>query len=255
MLAQVGLWTPGVGGRGWAPGQGLTRRQQWPSGPWPEEAHQQLPLFQVLSPLSDSILAEKTVIVLDDRVTIVDLGVQLVAGLSLSLEPHRADRRALVATVTAQDVLQAPGQVRPPRPPPLSWSVSGCSGFSQGHAGHTELGWPPPHGVCGLWVPSTLFGCSLRPALGKAHVSPQSDMALPGCSPGVAHALSQTRRWVQLQDQPPGSRVSSVGIFPKVQVDPGAGPELAPWGRSPWPCPGHTEDCPQCHSCTFVSVA
>ncbi|XP_064128118.1 transmembrane protein 132B isoform X1 [Loxodonta africana] len=65
---------------------------------------------QVLSPLSDSILAEKTVIVLDDRVTIADLGVQLVAGLSLSLQPHRADRRAIVSTVAAQDVLQAPQQ-------------------------------------------------------------------------------------------------------------------------------------------------
>ncbi|XP_054551406.1 transmembrane protein 132B [Talpa occidentalis] len=65
---------------------------------------------QVLSPLSDSILAEKTVTVLDDRVTIVDLGVQLVAGLSLSLQPHRADRRALVSTVAAQDTLQAPQQ-------------------------------------------------------------------------------------------------------------------------------------------------
>lgn len=70
-----------------------------------------LPL-KVLSPLSDSILAEKTVIVLDDRVTIADLGVQLVAGLSLSLQPHRADRRAIVSTVAAQDVLQAPQQVR-----------------------------------------------------------------------------------------------------------------------------------------------
>lgn len=67
---------------------------------------------KVLSPLSDSILAEKTVIVLDDRVTIADLGVQLVAGLSLSLQPHRTDRRAIVSTVTAQDVLQAPQQVR-----------------------------------------------------------------------------------------------------------------------------------------------
>ncbi|XP_058512622.1 transmembrane protein 132B [Ochotona princeps] len=65
---------------------------------------------QVLSPLSDSILAEKTVIVLDDRVTITELGVQLVAGLSLSLQPHRADKRALVAIATAQDVLQAPQQ-------------------------------------------------------------------------------------------------------------------------------------------------
>ncbi|XP_012586578.1 PREDICTED: transmembrane protein 132B [Condylura cristata] len=65
---------------------------------------------QVLSPLSDSILAEKTVTVLDDRVTIADLGVQLVAGLSLSLQPHRADRRALVSTVAAQDALQVPQQ-------------------------------------------------------------------------------------------------------------------------------------------------
>ncbi|XP_077015668.1 transmembrane protein 132B isoform X2 [Tamandua tetradactyla] len=65
---------------------------------------------QVLSPLSDSILAEKTVVVLDDRVTVTDLGVQLVAGLSLSLQPHRADRRAIVATAAAQDVLRAPQQ-------------------------------------------------------------------------------------------------------------------------------------------------
>ncbi|XP_042817849.1 transmembrane protein 132B isoform X3 [Panthera tigris] len=65
---------------------------------------------QVLSPLSDSILAEKTVIVLDDRVTIADLGVQLVAGLSLALKPHRADKRAIVSMVAAQDVLRAPQQ-------------------------------------------------------------------------------------------------------------------------------------------------
>ncbi|XP_012371179.1 transmembrane protein 132B [Octodon degus] len=65
---------------------------------------------QVLSPLSDSILAEKTVIVLDDRVTITELGVQLVAGLSLSLQSHRADKRAIVSTVAAEDVLQAPRQ-------------------------------------------------------------------------------------------------------------------------------------------------
>nr|XP_058895653.1 transmembrane protein 132B [Kogia breviceps] len=65
---------------------------------------------QVLSPLSDSILAEKTVTVLDDRVTIVDLGVQLVAGLSLSLQPHRSDKRAIISTAAARDVLQAPQQ-------------------------------------------------------------------------------------------------------------------------------------------------
>ncbi|VTJ72882.1 Hypothetical predicted protein, partial [Marmota monax] len=65
---------------------------------------------QVLSPLSDSILAEKTVIVLDDRITIVELGVQLVAGLSLSLQPHSVDRRVILSTMAAQDVLQAPQQ-------------------------------------------------------------------------------------------------------------------------------------------------
>ncbi|XP_053445506.1 transmembrane protein 132B [Nycticebus coucang] len=62
---------------------------------------------QVLSPLSDSILAEKTVIVLDDRVTITELGVQLVAGVSLSLQPHRAEKRAIISTAAAQDVLQS----------------------------------------------------------------------------------------------------------------------------------------------------
>lgn len=79
---------------------------------------------QVLSPLSDSILAEKTVIVLDDRVTITELGVQLVAGLSLSLQPHKADKRAIVSTVAAQDVLQAPQQVRLPGPRDLGMKLA-----------------------------------------------------------------------------------------------------------------------------------
>ena len=79
---------------------------------------------QVLSPLSDSILAEKTVTVLDDRVTIVELGVQLVAGLSLSLQPHRVDQRAIVSRAAAQDVLQAPQQVRAQRScSPGPWSA------------------------------------------------------------------------------------------------------------------------------------
>lgn len=67
--------------------------------------------LKVLSPLSDSILAEKTVIVLDDRVTIADLGVQLVTGLCLALQPQRADKRAIGSAVAAQGVLQAPKQV------------------------------------------------------------------------------------------------------------------------------------------------
>ena len=39
------------------------------------------------------------------------LGVQLVAGMSLSLQPHRADKRAIVSTAAALDVLQSPQQV------------------------------------------------------------------------------------------------------------------------------------------------
>ncbi|RXM94478.1 Transmembrane protein 132C [Acipenser ruthenus] len=66
--------------------------------------------IQVLSPLSDSILAEKTVTVLDDKVTITDLGVQLVTGLSLSLQLSTESNRAIVATTTTQELLHSPKQ-------------------------------------------------------------------------------------------------------------------------------------------------
>ncbi|KAM4052394.1 transmembrane protein 132B isoform 2-T2 [Anomaloglossus baeobatrachus] len=60
---------------------------------------------QVLSPLSDSILAEKTVTVLDDRVGIVDLGIQLITGLSLSVQASKGNKRAIITTTTATDIL------------------------------------------------------------------------------------------------------------------------------------------------------
>ncbi|XP_061787689.1 transmembrane protein 132B [Nerophis lumbriciformis] len=66
--------------------------------------------IQVLSPLSDSILAEKTVTVLDDKVTITDLGVQLVASLSLSVTSSPGHQRAIQLTSTASELLQAPKQ-------------------------------------------------------------------------------------------------------------------------------------------------
>ncbi|XP_063820673.1 transmembrane protein 132C isoform X1 [Pseudophryne corroboree] len=66
--------------------------------------------IQVMSPLSDSILAEKTVTVLDDKVTITDLGVQLVSGLSLYLHPSTANNKAFVATSMAQELLHTPKQ-------------------------------------------------------------------------------------------------------------------------------------------------
>ncbi|GLD54299.1 transmembrane protein 132C-like protein [Lates japonicus] len=61
--------------------------------------------IQVLSPLSDSILAEKTVTVLDDKVTITDLGVQLVASLSLSMTASPGNYQAIQLTTTATDLL------------------------------------------------------------------------------------------------------------------------------------------------------
>ncbi|XP_063051979.1 transmembrane protein 132D-like [Engraulis encrasicolus] len=61
--------------------------------------------IQVLSPLSDSILAERTVRVLEDRVSITELGLQLVSGLSLSLQLSPGSNRAVLATATTQEEL------------------------------------------------------------------------------------------------------------------------------------------------------
>ncbi|XP_035247542.1 transmembrane protein 132C [Anguilla anguilla] len=65
---------------------------------------------KVLSPLSDSVLGERSVKVLDDRVSITELGVQLVSGLSLSLQLSPGSNRAIVATATTQEVLHSPKQ-------------------------------------------------------------------------------------------------------------------------------------------------
>ena len=56
-------------------------------------------------------MAEKTVTVLDEKVTITDLGVQLVTGLSLSLQLSPGSNRAIFATAVAQELLQRPKQV------------------------------------------------------------------------------------------------------------------------------------------------
>ncbi|MEQ2316204.1 hypothetical protein AMECASPLE_030278, partial [Ameca splendens] len=64
----------------------------------------------VLSPLSDSILAEKTVTVVDDKVTITELGVQLVTGLSMGLQLSPGSNRAILATTSTQEFLQNPKQ-------------------------------------------------------------------------------------------------------------------------------------------------
>ncbi|XP_043924280.1 transmembrane protein 132C [Protopterus annectens] len=66
--------------------------------------------IQVLSPLSDSILAEKTVTVLDEKVMITDLGIQLVSGLSVSLQHSPGSNRAVIAATVAQELLHTPKQ-------------------------------------------------------------------------------------------------------------------------------------------------
>ncbi|XP_061586742.1 transmembrane protein 132D [Cololabis saira] len=65
---------------------------------------------QVFSPLSDDILAKTTVKVVDDKVSITELGVQLVTGLSMTLQRSPGSNRAILATTTTQEVLQSPKQ-------------------------------------------------------------------------------------------------------------------------------------------------
>ncbi|MBZ3888667.1 Transmembrane protein 132C [Sciurus carolinensis] len=66
--------------------------------------------IQVLSPLSDSILAEKTVTVLEDKVSVMYLAIQLVAGLSISLHPSAEHSKAVTAVATAEELLHTPKQ-------------------------------------------------------------------------------------------------------------------------------------------------
>ncbi|XP_038590524.1 transmembrane protein 132C [Micropterus salmoides] len=63
--------------------------------------------LQVLSPLTSSVLAERSIRVLDDKVSVTELGVQLVSGLSLSLQLSPGSNRAIVATATTQEVIES----------------------------------------------------------------------------------------------------------------------------------------------------
>ncbi|XP_060747563.1 transmembrane protein 132D [Tachysurus vachellii] len=65
---------------------------------------------QVMSPLSDSVLGKRKVQVLDDKVSITDLSVQLVSNLSLSFQPSPGSNRAIAAMVTTQDTMHNPKQ-------------------------------------------------------------------------------------------------------------------------------------------------
>ncbi|TMS03666.1 Transmembrane protein 132C, partial [Larimichthys crocea] len=88
--------------------------------------------IQVLSPLSDSILAEKTVTVLDDKVTITDLGVQLVASLSLSMSASSGNYQAIQLTTAATDLLHTPKQEQ-------HWPIVVAEGDGQGALVRVEM--------------------------------------------------------------------------------------------------------------------
>ncbi|KAI3361849.1 hypothetical protein L3Q82_002179 [Scortum barcoo] len=60
---------------------------------------------QVLSPLTSSVLAERSITVVDDKVSVTELGVQLVSGLSLSLQLSPGSSRAVVATATTREMI------------------------------------------------------------------------------------------------------------------------------------------------------
>uniref|UniRef100_A0A671TLI7 Uncharacterized protein n=1 Tax=Sparus aurata TaxID=8175 RepID=A0A671TLI7_SPAAU len=60
---------------------------------------------QVLSPVTSSVLAERSIRVVDDKVSVTELGVQLVSGLSLSLQLSPGSNRAVVATATARETI------------------------------------------------------------------------------------------------------------------------------------------------------
>ncbi|XP_061149954.1 transmembrane protein 132C-like [Syngnathus typhle] len=60
---------------------------------------------QVVSPLTSSVLAEKAVTVVDDKVSVMELGVQLVSGLSLSLQPGPGSNSAIVAMATTRETI------------------------------------------------------------------------------------------------------------------------------------------------------
>uniref|UniRef100_A0A8C3GAJ7 Uncharacterized protein n=1 Tax=Cyclopterus lumpus TaxID=8103 RepID=A0A8C3GAJ7_CYCLU len=62
-------------------------------------------LLQVLSPLTSSVLAERSIRVVDDKVSVTELGVQLVSGLSLSLQLSPGSNRAIVATATTRETI------------------------------------------------------------------------------------------------------------------------------------------------------
>ncbi|XP_074869781.1 transmembrane protein 132E [Carettochelys insculpta] len=62
-------------------------------------------LFKVVSPLTEAVLGETVVTVVDEKVSITDLKVQVVSSLSLSLQPSPGNSHIMVAKTAAQQTV------------------------------------------------------------------------------------------------------------------------------------------------------
>uniref|UniRef100_A0A3P8S4P6 Si:dkey-1d7.3 n=1 Tax=Amphiprion percula TaxID=161767 RepID=A0A3P8S4P6_AMPPE len=74
-----------------------------PDVAWVQDGVVVMYLLQVLSPLTSAVLAERSIRVVDDKVSVTEVGVQLVSGLSLSLRLSPESNRAIVATATTRE--------------------------------------------------------------------------------------------------------------------------------------------------------
>ena len=88
----------------WGSQMGKSVHVQGPPPPAPSHP-------QVRSPLSDSILGEQALAVTDDKVSVLELRVQPVTGISLALSRGTAHPGEVTATCWAQPALPAPKQV------------------------------------------------------------------------------------------------------------------------------------------------
>lgn len=91
-------------GAGFSEGRGCLCTRAPPTLPTPSHP-------QVRSPLSDSILGEQVLAVTDDKVSVLELRVQPVMGISLALSRGTAHPGEVTATCWAQSALPAPKQV------------------------------------------------------------------------------------------------------------------------------------------------
>lgn len=68
--------------------------------------------MQVRSPVSDSILGEQTLVVSEEKVSVLELQAQLVSGLSLALSVESGHSNVFTATCQGLSALHSLKQVR-----------------------------------------------------------------------------------------------------------------------------------------------